>query len=235
VKPGVSLPALQQKLSALLRQSFAQTKTFFSAGEGKKLLSRAHVVLTPAGAGVQAGPNGGAQEQYGSKLYLLMTISSLVLLIACANIANLLLVRGMGRKAEMSLRTALGAMRGRIIQQLLTESIALSVLSGAVGLAVAYGGTRALLMLAFPGAQNLPIHANPSPLVLGFAFGVSLLTGVLFGVAPAWIAARTEPADALHSGSRRRRELLCCSAGWWWCRRRCRWCCWWARDCLRRA
>src|SRR6201996_8921479 len=162
VKPGTSVPALQQKLSALLRQSFEHTKTF-SEGEGKKALAKAHVVLTPAGGGIQA-----LQQQYDSNLYLLMTISGLVLLIACANIANLLLVRGMGRKAEMSLRTALGAMRGRIIQQLLTESIVLSVLSGAAGLLVAYVGARTLLMLAFPGAQGLPIEANPSPAVLAF-------------------------------------------------------------------
>ncbi len=196
VKPGVSLPALQQQLNALLRQSFALTKTF-SEGEGKKELAKAHVVLTPAGGGIQA-----LQQQYDSNLYLLMTISGLVLLIACANIANLLLVRGMGRKAEMSLRTALGAMRGRIIQQLLTESIVLSVLGGAAGLLVAYAGARALLMLAFPGAQGLPIEATPSLPVLAFAFGLSLVTGILFGVAPAWIAARTQPADALRSGSR---------------------------------
>jgi predicted permease len=201
VKPGVSLPALQQKLSALLRQSFAQTK-IFSAGDGKKELAKAHVVLTPARAGVSAGANGGVQDEYGSNLTLLLTISGLVLLIACANIANLLLARGMGRKAEMSLRTALGAMRSRLIRQLLTESIVLSVVSGAAGLLVAYGGARALLMLAFPGAQGLPIHASPSPPVLAFAFGLSVVTGVLFGVAPAWMAARTQPADALRSGSR---------------------------------
>jgi predicted permease len=151
---------------------------------------------------VAAGANGGVQGEYGSNLTLLMTISGLVLLIACANIANLLLARGMGRRAEMSLRTALGAMRSRLIRQLLTESIVLSVLSGAVGLLVAYGGARALLMLAFPGAQALPIHATPSLPVLGFAFGVSLVTGVLFGVAPAWLAAQTQPADALRSGAR---------------------------------
>jgi predicted permease len=196
VKPGVSLPALQQKLSALLRQSFEHTKTF-SEGEGKKQLAKAHVVLSPAGGGIQA-----LQQQYDSNLYLLMAISGLVLLIACANIANLLLVRGMGRKAEISLRTALGAMRGRIIQQLLTESIVLSVLGGVAGLLVAYLGARALLMLAFPGAQGLPIEASPSLPVLGFAFGLALVTGILFGVAPAWIAAKTEPADALRSGSR---------------------------------
>ena len=196
VKAGVSLPPLQQHLSALLRQSFEHTKTF-SEGDGKKQLAKAHVVLSPAGGGIQA-----MQEEYDSNLYLLMAISGLVLLIACANIANLLLVRGMGRKAEMSLRTALGATRRRVIQQLLTESVLLSVLSGATGLLVAYGGARALLLLAFPGAEALPIDATPSLPVLGFAFGLSLVTGILFGVAPAWIAARTEPADALRSGSR---------------------------------
>lgn len=196
VKPGVNLPALQQKLSALLRQSFEHTKTF-SDIEGKKALAKAHVVLAPAGGGIQA-----MQEGAKSSLYMLMTISGLVLLIACANVANLLLARGMARKAEMSLRTALGAKRGRIIQQLLTESIVLSVMGGAAGLLAAYAGARALLMMAFPNAQGLPIDASPSLPVLGFAFGLALLTGVLFGVAPAWIAARTEPADVLRSGSR---------------------------------
>ena len=142
------------------------------------------------------------QEQYGSNLHLLMWISGAVLLIACANIANLLLVRGMGRKSEMSLRTALGAMRSRIIRQLLTESVLLAVLGGIAGLAVAYAGTRMLLMLALPGEQHVPIEANPSPAVLLFACGLSLVTGVLFGVAPAWIAAKAEPADALRSGAR---------------------------------
>jgi macrolide transport system ATP-binding/permease protein len=131
-----------------------------------------------------------------------MWISGAVLLIACANIANLLLVRGMGRKTEMSVRTALGATRGSVIQQLLTESVLLAGVGGVAGLAVAYGGTRMLLMLAFPGAQDVPIDAAPSMAVLLFACGLSLVTGVLFGVAPAWIAAQAEPADALRSGSR---------------------------------
>ena len=196
VKPGVSLPALQAKVSALVRQSLADTRAFADS-ENKPLLPKVHVVLTPGGGGIQE-----MQDRYGSNLNLLMWISGVVLLIACANIANLLLVRGMGRKAEMSVRTALGATRGRVIQQLLTESVLLAGLGGVAGLAVAYAGTRMLLMLAFPGAQSVPIEASPSPTVMGFACGLSLLTGVLFGVAPAWMAARTEPVDALRSGAR---------------------------------
>jgi macrolide transport system ATP-binding/permease protein len=196
IKPGVSLPALQVKLSTLVKRSFAETRTF-TKGEGKRLLSKVHVVLTPGGGGIQ-----NLQEAYASNLKLLMIISALVLVIACANIANLLLVRGMGRKAEMSLRTALGAKRGRIIQQLLTESVLLAGLSGAVGLVVAYAGARMLLALAFPDAESLPIEASPAAPVLAFACGLSLLTGILFGVAPAWIAAKAEPADALRTGVR---------------------------------
>ena len=142
------------------------------------------------------------QEGYGSHLHLLMWIAGLVLLIACANIANLLLVRGMGRRTEMSVRSALGAMRGRIVRQLLTESILLAGMGGLLGLAVAYGGARMLLLLAFPGAQNVPIEARPALAVIGFAFALSMLTGILFGVAPAWISAQAKPADALRSGTR---------------------------------
>jgi len=195
VKPGVSLPALQEKVSALVRQSLADTRAF--ASENKPLLPKVHVVLAPGGSGIQE-----MQEQYASNLQLLMWISGAVLLIACANIANLLLVRGMGRKAEMSVRTALGATRGRVVQQLVTESVLLAALGGLAGLAVAYAGTRMLLMLAFPESQEVPIDAAPSMAVVGFAFGLSLVTGVLFGVAPAWIAAQAEPADALRSGTR---------------------------------
>jgi predicted permease len=196
VKPGVAMAPLQEKLTALIRQSFAPTRNF-SSEQGKLLLAKAHVVLTPGGAGIQD-----MQDEYKSNLKLLIIISGLVLLIACANIANLLLVRGMARRAEMSVRTALGAMRGRIVRQLLTESIVLAGLSGLAGLIVAYAGTRMLLMMAFPSAQGVPIDASPSGNVLLFACGLSLLTGIVFGVAPAWIAASANPADVLRSGTR---------------------------------
>ena len=196
LKPGVSKVQLQAKLSGLLRQALTPTRTYSSKND-QPALARAHLVLTPGGAGIQA-----MQEQYASHLQLLMWSSGLVLLIACANIANLLLARGMGRKSEMSVRTALGAMRYRIVRQLLTESLLLAGLGGIAGLAVAYAGTKMLLALAFPDATGLPIHANPSLQVIAFAFGMSLLTGILFGVAPAWIAAQAEPVEALRSGAR---------------------------------
>ena len=196
VKPGVALAPLQAKVSGVFRQIIAQDPAY-SGEDGRKALARAHIVLSPAGGGIQS-----LQDRYKSNLHTLMWASGLVLLIACANIANLLLVRGMGRKAEMSLRTALGAERSRIIRQLLTESILLSCLSGVAGLIIAYVGTHALLTMVFPGEQHVPIHALPSPMVLAFACTLCLVTGILFGVAPAWIAAQTQPADALRTGAR---------------------------------
>ena len=192
VKPGTAMGPLQEKLSAQLKRVHA-TDPDFSAAD----IAKTHLVLTPGGAGTQS-----MQKDYASNLKLLMWISGLVLLIACANIANLLLVRGMGRKAELSVRAALGAMRGRIARQLLTESLLLAGIGGAAALAVSYGGARMLLMLAFPGEQHVPISASPSAEVLGFAVGVSILTGVLFGVAPALMGSKAPPSDALRSGTR---------------------------------
>src|SRR5262249_45209941 len=133
---------------------------------------------------------------------LLMGASGLVLLIACANIANLLLVRGMRRKMEMSVRTALGAAKGRIVRQLLTESVLLAGLGGIAGLLLAYGGAQMVLKLAVAGAKAIPVNALPPFGVMGFAVALSLVTGILFGVAPAWIASQANPAEALRSGSR---------------------------------
>jgi predicted permease len=196
VKLGTALAPLEQKLSAQLKQSLSTSK-FFSSAHDRPYLDRVHVPLTPGGAGIQ-----NMQADYGSNLHLLQWIAGLVLLNACANIANLLLVRGMARKAEMSLRTALGAARIRIVRQLLTESVVLAVIGGVAALAVSYGGAELLLKLAFPSSNDVPIHATPSLTVLGFAIALSLVTGMLFGVAPAYLSARARPADALRSGSR---------------------------------
>jgi predicted permease len=153
IKPGTSLPALQAKASTLLKQTYEPLKTF-SDPRGKQALPRTHVVLTAGGGGIQ-----NMQEDYKDHLKLLQWIAALVLLVACANIANLLLVRGMGRRAELCVRTALGAQRSRIVRQLLTESILLSGMGGLLGLAVSYLGAHALLALAFPNQQDMPVTA----------------------------------------------------------------------------
>ena len=196
IKPGTSLPAVQAKASALLKQEFAPLKTFTDQ-RAQKVLPHTHVVLTPGGGGIQ-----NMQDGYKDHLKLLQWIAALVLLVACANLANLLLVRGMSRRAELSIRSALGAQRSRIVRQLLTESVLLSGIGGLLGLAISYLGAHALLALAFPDQHNMPVNASPSPLVVGFAFALSLLTGVLFGLAPALMAARAQPAEALRSNAR---------------------------------
>jgi predicted permease len=192
VGPEVALVPLQEKLSAQLKRVYA-TDPDFSAAD----IAKTHLVLTAGGAGTQS-----MQESYASNLKLLIWIAGLVLMIACANIANLLLVRGMQRKTEMSVRTALGAMRTRIVRQLLTESLLLAGIGGMAALAVSCGGARMLLMLAFPGDQHLPISSRPSMEVLWFAVCVAMATGVLFGLAPALIGAKAPPADALRNGTR---------------------------------
>jgi len=196
VRPGVNLGSLQQHLSIVLRQ-WLSTRAAYTAHGGAAMIPRPHVVLSPGGGGIQK-----LQEQTGKGLRLLMILSSVVLLIACANIANLLLARGTARRAEVAVRMALGAARRTLIRQIITESVLLSFVGGAAGLAVSYALSQMILALAFPEARNMPIHANPSSPVLGFAFLIALLTGVLFGTAPAWLSSHTHPAEALRGANR---------------------------------
>ncbi len=191
-----SIPALQAKLSAHLRQWMSAHVAYTKHG-GAALIPRQHVVLAPAGGGIQT-----LQRETGQGLRLLMILSSVVLLIACANFANLLLARGTARRAELSVRMALGAARARIIRQILTQSVLLSLMGGVAGLAVAYAVSRMILLLAFPHARNMPVHASPSLTVLGFAFLVSLLTGVIFGTVPAWFSSQAQAVEAFRTASR---------------------------------
>ncbi|SEB37688.1 ABC transporter permease [Terriglobus roseus] len=200
VKPGVQIGPLQAKVSGELRQWLPQLGVYKRAG-AEADLQKTHTIIVPAAIGV-----GNMQQNFGSGLHLLMAISALVLLIACANIANLVLVRGLARRTQTSIRMALGAQRSTLIRQMLTESITLSIIGGVAGLVVAYLGTRALIALAFPDAVGLPIQASPSPLVLLFAFVLSLLTGIVFGVAPAWITSHSDPAEALRGANRSTRD-----------------------------
>ena len=200
VRPGTNMGALQAKLSVVLRQWMSAREAYTKTG-GAAEIPKQHVVIVPGGGGIQ-----NLQLEAGKGLRMLMTLSAVVLLIACANIANLLLARATTRRADMALRTALGAGRRRLIRQVLTECVLLSCIGGLAGLAVAYAGSHAILALAFPDAKNLTIDASPSLPVLGFAFLVSLLTGVLFGTAPAWLSSHAQPTEALRGANRSTRD-----------------------------
>ncbi len=200
LKPGVNPQALQAKMSTSLRQ-WLSTQPSYTENGRSTIIPKQHVVITPGGAGIQ-----NLQQETGKGLYLLMAISGLVLLVACANVANLLLARSATRKAETSIRMALGAARKRLVRQMLTESVLLACLGGLAGLAVAYAGTRTILALAFPDSPNLPIEASPSLPVLGFAFLLSLVTGIVFGIVPAWITSHSDPAEALRGINRSTRD-----------------------------
>jgi predicted permease len=200
VRSGTNIGALQAKVTATLRQWLSASSSYTGNG-GAALIPKMHVVLSPGGGGIQ-----NLQQETGKGIKMLMILSAVVLLIACANIANLTLARTTGRRGEIAVRMALGAARRRVMRQVLTESVLLSILGGIAGLGIAYAGSRFMLRLAFPDSRNMPISASPSLEVLGFAFLVSLITGILFGAAPAWLSSHTQPAEALRGAGRRTRD-----------------------------
>ena len=197
VRPGTDSKALEAQLRVELRQW--QTSHLADMGNlDKEALPRQTLHLTPGGAGVT-----GMREQYEEGLTVLLVAAGCVLLIACANLANLLLARGLRNRQQTSVRVALGASRGRLVRKSLVESLLLGLLGGAAGLGLAFAGTSLILHLAFTGPHSyVPIDASPSVPVLLFALAVSVLTGVCFGIAPAWMASLAEPVEALRGANR---------------------------------
>jgi predicted permease len=198
LKPGASIAGMGPRLTGVLRQ-WLQHDSGYPANwmpDVIKMLPRQVINVVPAGAGVTE-----MKEEYGRSLQILFAVCGLVLLIASANVANLLLARAVTRRGQTAVRLALGASSWQIIGQALAESVLLAIGGGVVGLLVAVGGARLLLMLAFHSAQ--PISSLPSFMVLAFSFALALITGVVFGCVPAWFATRTDPAEALHTSSRR--------------------------------
>ena len=199
LRPGATTDGMDARLTGVLRQ-WMQHDSGYPANWMPDIiqgLPQQVIAVVPAGAGV-----GIMKEQYGRSLQILLAVCGLVLLIACANVANLLLARGVARRGQTAIRLAMGASRRRIVTQALVESVLLAVGGGMAGLFVAVGASRLLLALAFAGTTFLPVDTRPAPMVLAFAFGLALLTGILFGAAPAWFATRTDPIDALRGAGR---------------------------------
>ena len=199
IQPSANAASMEAEMRVELKQWLRSHWGEMSADDRAKFPEQT-LFLSPGGAGITS-----MREQYEHWLQILMMVSAFVLLIVCANVANLMLVRGMERRRQTSLSMALGAQAPRLVRQALTESILLSLLGGAAGLAIAFAGTRLILHFAFPpvsGMASIPIDAAPSMPVLLFAFGVSLFTGIAFGIAPAWMATRVDPIEALRGASR---------------------------------
>jgi predicted permease len=199
LRPGTTADGVGPRLTGLLHQ-WMQYDSGYPANWMPAIveaLPKQVIAVVPAGAGV-----GIMKEQYGRSLQILLGVCGLVLLIACANVANLLLARAVARRGQTAVRLAMGASRGQLVRQALVESVLLSVAGGIAGLAVAVGAARLLLALAFAGATFVPVDTRPAPMVLAFAFGLALVTGIVFGAAPAWFATRTDPIDALRGAGR---------------------------------
>jgi len=199
IQPGANPASIGAEMRVELKQWLRSHWSDMSANDRARFPEQT-LYLTPGGAGITA-----MREQYEHWLLILMMVSGFVLLIVCANVANLMLVRGMERRRQTSLSMALGAQTPRILRQPLTESFLLASFGGAASLVIAFACTLLILHFAFPvfgGFASVPISASPSKPVLLFAFVVSLLTGVAFGVGPAWMATRADPIEALHGSGR---------------------------------
>jgi predicted permease len=187
LRPGVTLSQAEAQLAGPFHGFVESTAT-----KDRERADLPALWLQEGGSGVDA-----LRRSYSKPLWVLMTMVGLILIIACANTANLLLARAAGRRREMAVRLSLGAGRFRVIRQLLTESILLALLGGAAGLGIAALSIRGLLLLLTNGQDNFTVGVGLDLRVLAFTFGVALATGLLFGLAPALQAVRVDITPAL--------------------------------------
>ena len=196
LRPGVPIEQARAEMAVLYRRTFDEASLRRDPN-----WSRVKFDLEPAGAGLSPAtpPAGRLRDQYSQPLLFLMAVVGLLLLIACSNVANMLLARGAARRREMALRVSLGAGRLRLMRQVLTESLLLSITGTLCGVLVAYFGAETLVRIIASGRSRIDIAVEPDMHMLLFTAGAALLTGVLFGLAPALHAMAVEPASSLRT------------------------------------
>jgi predicted permease len=194
LKPGVSIEQAHAEMAVLYQFTIEER----ARGSKDPLIRQLKIEVEPAGAGFSR-----LRDQFARPLLLLMAVVGLLLLSACINVASMLLARGAARQREMALRVSLGAGRFRLVRQMLTESLLLSGAGSLLGVYLAYFGAEALVQIMMSGRriigmpQRIEIQVQLDMHVLLFTAGVALLTGVLFGLAPAWNAFASAPASSL--------------------------------------
>jgi predicted permease len=194
LKPGVSMAQATTNVNLLFQQILRHFRGSLSQDDAQAL-KEAHVPLTPMATGLSS-----LRQQFSDPLKILMGIAGLVLLIACANIANLLLARSTVRTREFAVRQALGAGRSRLVRQLLTESMMLALAGGAMGVAFAAGASRLLMRMVSGGPETIPLNVSIDTHMLLFTLTVTLITALLFGSIPAMRATRLELTQSLKDG-----------------------------------
>ena len=180
LSPNMPASQAQARLTASLHNWLLAHAGSSLSAERRARILRSYIKFTPGGSGIVR-----MQREYSLTLRLLLGIAIAVLLITCANLANLLLARGSARVAETFVKLALGASRGRLMRQSLTESLTLALTGGAVGLFLASTGTRVLIALFFRGTDYVPIQSSPDLRVLAFTFVLSSAAAMIFGLLPA--------------------------------------------------
>jgi putative ABC transport system permease protein len=195
IPEGTSLAQAQTRLVAASPAIFGATLPANWGEEGQRDYLKRTLSLVPAATGLSE-----IRRQYQTALLVLMGVVGVVLLIACANVANLLLVRAAARRRELAMRLAIGASRGRIIRQALTESILLSTVGAALGLVFARWSSRLLAGMIGGGPVSVSLELPLDLSLLGFSIALALITGILFGVAPAWRSVRLDVHEVLKSG-----------------------------------
>ena len=207
LRPGAGIAQANAQVNLIFKQSLHARVGSNPSAKELNAIQRAIIELTPGGSGLSQ-----VRNRFATSLQLLMGAVGLVLLIACANIANLLLARAANRQREIAVRLSIGASRPQIIRQMLTESMVLSMLGGVVGIAFADVALRLLLWMVSGGGETLPIDVRLDSRVLAFTTLLTVATGILFGLAPALRATRVELTSSLKEGrgsiSARSRNVL---------------------------